>query len=244
MRIGFARAQSGGLEPLADPPDVTLSRRPWLKAIALRGEASFLGAKQGEESRFELSPDLTCVIGRQHDGQEHPARRPPRPRRGAAAPGRLAPQAGGGAWPRTPARRRRARGPRVPRRGLDRDRSRALAGGLLRAERAPAAGTRIWRRRRNPRAARARTDSVDRGAPPPLAGARWRTLPASEATRRPRRASGRRRAGLRAREARQGGALRVRRGGSRTSPTKRAARAVLGGTRCRLAPGCGASSTG
>lgn len=63
MRIGFVRAQNGQLEPIADPPDVTLSQRPWLKCITIQGEASFFGAGKGEEMRFDLSPDLTCLIG-------------------------------------------------------------------------------------------------------------------------------------------------------------------------------------
>jgi len=63
MRIGFVRANDDRLEPIGDPPDVTLSRRPWLRSITVRGEASFFGSPDGKESRFEFSPDLTCLIG-------------------------------------------------------------------------------------------------------------------------------------------------------------------------------------
>jgi len=61
MRIGFERGPDGQLQPIADPPDVTLSQRPWLRKITIAGEASFFGAGKGEE--FDLSPDLTCFIG-------------------------------------------------------------------------------------------------------------------------------------------------------------------------------------
>jgi len=63
MRIGFARGANGQLEPIPDPPDVTLSQRPWLKSVTIQGEASFFGIGKGKETRFDLSPDLTCLIG-------------------------------------------------------------------------------------------------------------------------------------------------------------------------------------
>jgi len=63
LRIGFTRGASGQLESIADPPDVTLSQRPWLKSVTIQGEASFFGVGKGEETRFDLSPDLTCLIG-------------------------------------------------------------------------------------------------------------------------------------------------------------------------------------
>ena len=59
MRIAYARKAEGGLREISDPPDVTVNERPWLKAVTVAGNASFFG----EESRFEFSPDLTCVIG-------------------------------------------------------------------------------------------------------------------------------------------------------------------------------------
>jgi hypothetical protein len=63
IRIGFERRESDLLQPVADPPDVTLSQRPWLKRITIQGEASFFGAGKSEATRFNLSPDLTCIIG-------------------------------------------------------------------------------------------------------------------------------------------------------------------------------------
>ena len=63
IRIAYARNADGSLREIPDPPDVTVNERPWLKAVTVRGSASFFGGSGGEESRFELSPDLTCVIG-------------------------------------------------------------------------------------------------------------------------------------------------------------------------------------
>lgn len=62
VRLGFERDESGGLRPLANPPDVTMSQRPWLRSVAVRGSASFFGG-DGEEAVLEFSPDLTCIIG-------------------------------------------------------------------------------------------------------------------------------------------------------------------------------------
>ncbi|MBK5942670.1 hypothetical protein CCR79_02085 [Halorhodospira halophila] len=62
VRIGFERDESGELRPLANPPDVTTSERPWLRSVTVHGSASFFGA-EGEEAVFEFSPDLTCIIG-------------------------------------------------------------------------------------------------------------------------------------------------------------------------------------
>ena len=63
MRIGFERSDDGGLRPIDDSPDVTLSTRPWLKTVDIRGAGSFFGAKGNGGSGLRLSPDLTCVIG-------------------------------------------------------------------------------------------------------------------------------------------------------------------------------------
>ena len=65
IRIGYVRDGNGALNEIANPPDVTVNERPWLKSVTVAGRASFFGAT-GEGtpvSRFELSPDLTCVIG-------------------------------------------------------------------------------------------------------------------------------------------------------------------------------------
>ena len=66
MRIAYEREAEGGLIEISDPPDVTVSRRPWLKSVTITGGASFFRADgdRGEsECRFDLSPDLTCIIG-------------------------------------------------------------------------------------------------------------------------------------------------------------------------------------
>jgi hypothetical protein len=65
IRIGYERCAEGGLSEIPDPPDVTMNKRPWLKSIKVSGKASFFGASgEGEPgTHFELSPDLTCIIG-------------------------------------------------------------------------------------------------------------------------------------------------------------------------------------
>ena len=63
MRIAYERNEEGDLVEVP-ALDVTVNRRPWLKSITVKGRASFFGA--GDESRatrFDLSPDLTCIIG-------------------------------------------------------------------------------------------------------------------------------------------------------------------------------------
>ena len=66
IRIGFFRNADSGLTAIPEPPDVTLNNRPWLKSVVVRGGASFFGGHDGDkqrETRFDLSPDLTCIIG-------------------------------------------------------------------------------------------------------------------------------------------------------------------------------------
>ena len=63
MRIAYRRDGEGELAEIENPPDVTVSGRPWLKSISVSGEASFFGRRDGGETRFDLSPDLTCIIG-------------------------------------------------------------------------------------------------------------------------------------------------------------------------------------
>ena len=63
MRLAYERNDAGDL---AEIPalDVTVNERPWLKSITVKGRVSFFGS--GDEdgaTRFDLSPDLTCVIG-------------------------------------------------------------------------------------------------------------------------------------------------------------------------------------
>ena len=63
IRIAYAQKVEDGLREISDPPDVTVNERPWLKAVTVTGSASFFGGSGGEGSRFEFSPDLTCIIG-------------------------------------------------------------------------------------------------------------------------------------------------------------------------------------
>ena len=63
IRVGFERADNGGLAPTGDSPDVTMSTRPWLKNVEIRGTASFFDTQEGTDSGLRLSPDLTCIIG-------------------------------------------------------------------------------------------------------------------------------------------------------------------------------------
>ena len=63
MRIGYERDAAGDLVEIA-APDVTVNARPWLKSVTVNGLASFFGGRDdGAASRFDLSPDLTCIIG-------------------------------------------------------------------------------------------------------------------------------------------------------------------------------------
>ena len=65
MRIGYERGADDGLIEITNPPDVTLNERPWLKSVTVAGRASFFGStgKGVQGTHFDLSPDLTCVIG-------------------------------------------------------------------------------------------------------------------------------------------------------------------------------------
>ena len=63
MRIGYERNAAGHLTEIR-APDVTVNERQWLKSVTIRGRASFFGGKDDSTaSRFDLSPDLTCIIG-------------------------------------------------------------------------------------------------------------------------------------------------------------------------------------
>lgn len=65
IRIGYKHDAKGNLSEIPNPPDVTMNQRPWLKAVTVSGSASFFGSSGADEvaTRFDLSPDLTCVIG-------------------------------------------------------------------------------------------------------------------------------------------------------------------------------------
>ena len=65
IRIAYERNTNGDLVEIPDTPDVTMNDRPWLKSVTVTGKASFLGRNGSGDSgnRFNLSPDLTCIIG-------------------------------------------------------------------------------------------------------------------------------------------------------------------------------------
>lgn len=65
IRIAYKRNINGDLVEISDPPDVTMHNRPWLKSVTVTGKASFFGGCGAGElgNCFELSPDLTCIIG-------------------------------------------------------------------------------------------------------------------------------------------------------------------------------------
>ena len=65
IRIAYERDHDGNLVPIADPPDVTMNDRPWLKSVTVTGKASFFGNADEDRvsTRIDLSPDLTCIIG-------------------------------------------------------------------------------------------------------------------------------------------------------------------------------------
>ena len=66
VRLGFEKGEGGQLRPIDDPPDVAANGRPWLREATIRGGASFFGGRKDGapvETRFPLSPDLTCIIG-------------------------------------------------------------------------------------------------------------------------------------------------------------------------------------
>ncbi|MCY4069361.1 MAG: hypothetical protein OXE79_09715 [Acidimicrobiaceae bacterium] len=65
VRCGHELDSDGDIRDLAHPPDATLHTHPWLKAVTVTGKASFFGhADEGcAPTRFEFSPDLTCIIG-------------------------------------------------------------------------------------------------------------------------------------------------------------------------------------
>ena len=65
IRIGYERDANGTLTEIGHPPDVTVNERPWLKSVTVAGGASFFNTtnKDVDGTRFDLNPDLTCIIG-------------------------------------------------------------------------------------------------------------------------------------------------------------------------------------
>lgn len=67
IRIAYERGENGELVEISDPPDETARGHSWLRSVTVKGKASFFGGDSG--TRFELSPDLTCVIGGNETGK-------------------------------------------------------------------------------------------------------------------------------------------------------------------------------
>ena len=65
IRIAYEKDDKEDLVPIPNPPDIAANQRPWLKCVEVNGSASFFGAAGSgkAKNRFELSPDLTCIIG-------------------------------------------------------------------------------------------------------------------------------------------------------------------------------------
>ena len=63
MRIAYKRTPDHHLTEICEAPDVTLRQRPWLKSIEIQGDACFFRNEGNRPCRFELSPDMTCIIG-------------------------------------------------------------------------------------------------------------------------------------------------------------------------------------
>ena len=74
LRTAYSRNEAGALVLRTDLPDPLGSDRPWLRTVEITGGSSFFGGidphtKQSRTQRFELSPDLTCVIGGRMTGK-------------------------------------------------------------------------------------------------------------------------------------------------------------------------------
>ena len=74
LRTAYTRNEANALVLSADLPDPLGSDRPWLRSVEITGGSSFFGGidpntKQSRTQRFELSPDLTCVIGGRMTGK-------------------------------------------------------------------------------------------------------------------------------------------------------------------------------
>ena len=63
IRIGYERADAI-LSQIPNAPDALNNGRPWLRSVTVSGRASFFGGGNDKETtRFDFSPDLTCIIG-------------------------------------------------------------------------------------------------------------------------------------------------------------------------------------
>ena len=66
IRLGFKREHSNSPWVVRTSPDVTSSGKAWLKSVTVEGGRSFFGRTadgRTTATTFDLSPDLTCIIG-------------------------------------------------------------------------------------------------------------------------------------------------------------------------------------
>ncbi len=63
VRCGHELGDDGDLQDLDCPPDATRHQRPWLRRVKVSGKASFFSNDTDMPTRFDFSPDLTCIIG-------------------------------------------------------------------------------------------------------------------------------------------------------------------------------------
>ncbi len=68
VRLAFERGRGAELVARTDLPDPMSANRPWLRRAVIKGGTSFFRRATGTPSveignTFELSPDLTCIIG-------------------------------------------------------------------------------------------------------------------------------------------------------------------------------------
>ena len=65
ITIGYERGLDGTLSEIPRTPDALADRRPWLRSVTVSGGASFFGSDNhgAKHTRFDFSPDLTCIIG-------------------------------------------------------------------------------------------------------------------------------------------------------------------------------------
>ena len=63
--IGYERGPDGALFEISRTPDALADKRPWLRSVTVSGGASFFGSNDSDTgcTRFDFSPDLTCIIG-------------------------------------------------------------------------------------------------------------------------------------------------------------------------------------
>ena len=65
IKIGYERGADDTLSEIKMMPNALANGRPWLRSVTVSGRASFFGSNGSEagHTRFDFSPDLTCIIG-------------------------------------------------------------------------------------------------------------------------------------------------------------------------------------